>query len=132
MEWLKNVHNFLTNREKVKAELYWIKKFWYILLLILSTIYIGYNFDMLVIQSFICQFNGNSLIFILWLVLLFLPLINSIEGYGFKFSKEREEQEKQTLEIKVLRDNILKGNSVPKIEELEDQLETIIKENKDE
>lgn len=132
MEWLKNVHNFLTNREKVKAELYWIKKFWYILLLILSTIYIGYNFDTLVIQSFICQFNGNSLIFILWLVLLFLPLINSIEGYGFKFSKEREEQEKQTLEIKVLRDNILKENSVPKIEELEDQLETIIKENKDE
>ncbi len=132
MEWLKNVHNFLTDREKVKAELYWIKKFWYILLLILSTIYIGYNFDTLVIQSFICQFNGNSLIFILWLVLLFLPLINSIEGYGFKFSKEREEQEKQTLEIKVLRDNILKENSVPKIEELEDQLETIIKENKDE
>lgn len=132
MEWLKNVHNFLTNREKVKAELYWIKKFWYILLLILSTIYIGYNFDTLVIQSFICQFNGNSLIFILWLVLLFLPLINSIEGYGFKFSKEREEQEKQTLEIKVLRDNILKENSVPKIEELEDQLETIIKGNKDE
>lgn len=132
MEWLKNVHNFLTNREKVKAELYWIKKFWYILLLILSTIYISYNFDTLVIQSFICQFNGNSLIFILWLALLFLPLINSIEGYGFKFSKEREEQEKQTLEIKVLRDNILKENSVPKIEELEDQLETIIKENKDE
>ena len=79
-----------------------------------------------------CQFNGNSLIFILWLILLFLPLFNSIEGYGFKFSKEREEQEEQTLKIKVLRDEILKDNTIPKINELEEQLETIIKENKDE
>lgn len=132
MEWLKKIHSFLIDREKVKLELYWIKKARYILLLALSTIYVSCNFNTLVTQCFVCQFNGNSLIFILWLILLFLPLFNSIEGYGFKFSKEREEQEKQTLEIKVLRDNILKENSVPKIEELEDQLETIINENKDE
>ena len=59
-------------------------------------------------------------------------LFNSIEGYGFKFSKEREEQEEQTLKIKVLRDEILKDNTIPEINELEEQLETIIKENKDE
>ena len=132
MEWLKKTHNVLTNREKVKSELYWIKKVWYILLLALSTIYVGCNFDTLVTQCFICQFNGNSLIFILWLILLFFPLFNSIEGYGFKFNKEKEEQEKQTLKIKVLRDEILKENSIPEINELEEQLETIIKENKDE
>ena len=79
-----------------------------------------------------CQFNGNSLIFILWLVLLFLPLFNSIEGYGFKFSKEREEQEEQTLKIKVLRDEILKESAIPEINELEEQLETIIEENNNE
>ena len=109
---LKNIHNFLTDKEKVKNELYWIKKVWYILLLILSTIYVGYNFDMLVTQSFICQFNGNSLIFILWIILLFFPLFNSIEGYGFKFNKEREEQEEQTHRIKFLRNEILKENYV--------------------
>ena len=113
-------------------ELYWIKKAWYILLLALSTIYVSCNFNTLVKQCFVCQFNGNSLIFILWLILLFLPLFNSIEGYGFKFSKEREEQEEQTLKIKVLRDEILKENTIPEIDELEEQLETIIKENKDE
>ena len=132
MEWLKKTHDFLIDREKVKLELYWIKKAWYILLLALSSIYVCCNFNTLATQCFVCQFNGNSLIFILWLILLFLPLFNSIEGYGFKFSKEREEQEEQTLRIKVLRDGILKENTTREINELEEQLETIIKENKDE
>lgn len=132
MEWLKKTHDFLIDREKVKLELYWIKKAWYILLLALSSIYVCCNFNTLVTQCFGCQFNGNSLIFILWLILLILPLFNSIEGYGFKFSKERDEQEEQTLRIKVLRDEILKENTTPEINELEDQFETIIKGNKDE
>ena len=132
MKWLRIIHNFLTDREKVKSELFWIKRAWYILLLILSTIYVVHNFELLVTQCFMCQFNGNSLIFILWLVLLFLPLFNSIEGYGFKFSKEREEQEEQTLKIKVLRDEILKESAIPEINELEEQLETIIEENNNE
>ena len=132
MEWLKKIHDFLIDREKVRLELFWIKKVWYITLLALSTIYVICNFNTLVTQCFVCQFNGNSLIFILWLVLLFLPLFNSIEGYGFKFSNEREEQEEQTLKIKVLRDEILKDNTIPKINELEEQLETIIKGSKDE
>ena len=132
MEWLKKTHDFLIDREKVKLELYWIKKAWYILLLALSSIYVCCNFNTLATQCFVCQFNGNSLIFILWLILLFLPLFNSIEGYGFKFSKEREEQEEQTLRIKVLRDEILKENTTREINELEEQFETIIKGNKDE
>lgn len=132
MEWLKKTHDFLIDREKVKLELYWIKKAWYILLLALSSIYVCCNFNTLATQCFVCQFNGNSLIFILWLILLFLPLFNSIEGYGFKFSKEREEQEEQTLRIKVLRDEILKENTTREINELEEQFETIIKGSKDE
>ena len=132
MGWLKKTHDFLIDREKVKLELYWIKKAWYILLLALSSIYVCCNFNTLVTQCFVCQFNGNSLIFILWLILLFLPLFNSIEGYGFKFSKEREEQEEQTLRIKVLRDEILKENTTREINELEEQFETIIKGSKDE
>ena len=129
MEWLNRIHSFLTDKEKVKNELYWIKKILYILLLILSTIYVVYNFDMLVTQSFIYQFNGNSLIFILWIILLFFPLFNSIEGYGFKFNKEQEEQ---THKIKFLSNEIVEGNSVPKVDELAKQYEAIIKENKHE
>ena len=132
MVWLKKIHSFLTDAEKVKNEIFWIKKVWYILLLILSSIYVCDNFEILITQSFVRQFNGNSLIFILWLILLFFPLFNSIEWYGFKFSKEREAQEEQTLKIKVLRDGILKENSIHKVDELEKKFEAIIKENGDE
>lgn len=43
MEWLKKIHDFLIDREKVKLELFWIKKVWYITLLALSTIYVICN-----------------------------------------------------------------------------------------
>ena len=132
MEWLKKIHNYLLNKERIKSELYWIRKVWYILLLILTTIYVCSNFNKFVNQCFICRLDGNSLIFILWLILLLLPLLNSIEGYGFKFNKEQEEREEQTLKIKFLRDEILKENSIPKISELEEKLETIINDTKDE
>lgn len=55
MKRLKKIHSFLTDKEKVKNELYWIKKVWYILLLTLSTVYVDHNFDMIVTQSFTCQ-----------------------------------------------------------------------------
>lgn len=132
MKWLKRNCSFFTDKEKVKDELFWIKKTWYVLLLTLSTIYVGFNFNILITQNFICQFNGNSLIFILWMILLFFPLFNSIEGYGFKLSKDREEQEEQTLKIKILRNEILKENSAPKAEELEKRYNTVKKESKDE
>lgn len=128
MEWLKKIHNFLIDKEKVKLELYWITKIWYFLLLALSTIYVSCNFDTLVTQCFICQFNGNCLIFILWLILLFLPLFNSIEGYGFKFKRQEEE----SLKIRDWGNEIMKGNTIPEINTLEEKLETIIKENKNE
>ena len=132
MEWLKKIHGFLIDKGKVKAELFWIKKAWYILLLILSSIYVYNNFEQLTEQCFICLFNGNSLIFILWIILLIIPLFDSIEGYGLKINKEQEKQEEQTVKIKVLRDKILKENSVPNVEELEGRLETIIKDGNDE
>lgn len=132
MGWLKKTHDFLIDKGKVKAELFWIKKAWYILLLILSSIYVYNNFEQLTEQCFICLFNGNSLIFILWIILLIIPLFDSIEGYGLKINKEQEKQEEQTVKIKVLRDKILNENSVPNVEELEGRLETIIKDGNDE
>lgn len=129
---MKKIHNFLTDREKVKSELYWIRKVWYVLLLVLSTVYVGCNFCQLVEQSIITQFDGNSLIFILWLVLLFLPLFNSIEGYGFKFSKELEEQEKQTIQLQLLRDNIVNDDKIVSKEDIEKMFDTINQKDKNE
>lgn len=129
---MKKIHNFLTDREKVKSELYWIRKVWYVLLLVLSTVYVGCNFCQLVEQSIITQFDGNSLIFILWLVLLFIPLFNSIEGYGFKFSKELEEQEKQTIQLQLLRDNIVNEDKIASKEDIEKMFDTINQKDKNE
>lgn len=134
MIFLRNTHDFLKDIRRVKSELYWVKKVWYVLLLASFTIYVVLNFDTLKTQCFICQFDGNCLIFISWIILLIIPLFSSIEGYGIKLNKEREEQEEQTVKIKLLRDEILNENSIPNIRELEESLENIrnIKDKKDE
>lgn len=130
---MKKIHNFLTDREKVKSELYWIRKVWYVLLLVLSTVYVGCNFCQLMKQNIITQFDGNSLIFVLWIILLFLPLFNSIEGYGFKFSKELEEQEKQTIQLQLLRDDIVNEDKIASKEDIEKMLfDTINQKDKNE
>lgn len=129
MGWLKKIHDFLIDKGKVKAELFWIKKVWYILLLILSSTYVYNNFDQLAEQCFICLFNGNSLIFILWIILLIIPLFDSIEGYGFKINKEHDELDK---EIKDLGNRVQNQENYANMEELRSQFEDITKEIKNE
>ena len=129
MGWLKKIHDFLIDKGKVKAELFWIKKVWYILLLILSSIYVYNNFEQLTEQCFICLFNGNSLIFILWIILLIIPLFDSIEGYGFKINKEHDELDK---EIKDLGNRVQNQENYANMEELRSQFEDITKELKNE
>lgn len=126
------MHDFLRDEGRLKAELYWIRKVWYLILLVLFTIYVGCNFKLLVTQSFTSQFDGNSLILILWLILLLMPIVDSIEGYGFKLNKKQAEQEKQAVEIKLLKDGILKSKEIPDIKELESRFETIQKESENE
>ena len=121
----KKTQDFLSNKEKVKSGLYWMRKVWYVLLLVLSSVYVGLNFCQLVTQNYITQLNGNSLIFILWLILLVLPLFNSIEGYGFKLSKEREEQESQTMQIQLLQDDLAKNFKPISKEELDEMFKSV-------
>jgi hypothetical protein len=129
---IKKLHDFLINCDKVKAELYWIKKLWYIILLVLSTKYVITNFTTLTNQCFGCHFNGNSIIFILWIILLILPLIDSIEGYGFKFNKEKSDRERQTKELHDLSDELVNRDNYSNIAELNSLLRNLRKENKDE
>lgn len=129
MEWLKKIHDFLIDKGKVKAELFWVKKVWYILLLILSSIYVYNNFEQLTEQCFICLFNGDILIFIIWIILLVIPLFDSIEGYGFKFNKEHDELDNK---LKNLGNRIQKQENYSNIEDLRSKFEDITKENKNE
>ena len=128
MNIFSKIYKFLYDLNKVESELHWIRKGWYIILLIFSSMYVLKNFDTFVTQCFICKFDGNSLIFVLWLLLLIMPLINSIEGYGFKFNKEQAKQDEITHKIKKLKEDIIKQNNHPDLAELENQLKDIQKE----
>ena len=128
MNIFSKIYKFLYDLNKVESELHWIRKVWYIILLIFSSMYVLKNFDTFVTQCFICKFDGNSLIFVLWLLLLIMPLINSIEGYGFKFNKEQAKQDEITHKIKILKEDIIKQNNHPDLAELENQLKDIQKE----
>ena len=128
MNIFSKIYKFLYDLNKVESELHWIRKGLYIILLIFSSMYVLKNFDTFVTQCFICKFDGNSLIFVLWLLLLIMPLINSIEGYGFKFNKEQAKQDEITHKIKILKEDIIKQNNHPDLAELENQLKDIQKE----
>ena len=128
MNIFSKIYKFLYDLNKVESELHWIRKGWYIILLIFSSMYVLKNFDTFVTQCFTCKFDGNSLIFVLWLLLLIMPLINSIEGYGFKFNKEQAKQDEITHKIKILKEDIIKQNNHPDLAELENQLKDIQKE----
>lgn len=71
-------------------------RFWYIILLGLSSAYVWYyRFDIYELN----ELNARNLIFILWLILLLLPLFSEMEFLGVKIKKEVQ---KETKEVKGL------------------------------
>ena len=60
------------------------KKWWYLVLLILSTIYV-WNYRYEIFQ--LSDLNVAVVIFLLWLVLLIMPLFSEVEFFGIKFKK---------------------------------------------
>lgn len=47
-KWWNRIHNFIIDQERLDSELNWIKKVWYIILVITTSIYVFYNFSDLV------------------------------------------------------------------------------------
>lgn len=75
------------------------KNWWYLVLLSASSLYVWY-FRLDINQ--LKELNSKNLIFILWLVLLLLPLFSEMEFLGVKVKKEVEkatEEVKSSLEI---------------------------------
>lgn len=69
-------------------------KLWYIFLLILSTVYLlYYHFDIYELSPI----NARNLVFLLWILLLLLPLFSEMEFLGIKVKKAVE---KATGEVK--------------------------------
>lgn len=73
-------------------------KCWYIFLLGISTVYLTYyRFDIYELSPL----NARNLVFLLWLLLLLLPLFSEMEFLGIKVKREvKKEVEKATEEVK--------------------------------
>lgn len=92
----------------------------YILLLILLSSYILFNWEICVTMTFFEQFDGNNILFLIWIVLLILPFYD-VEAKGWKFRKKGIEDTRKLFEyvesnymqeqINNLRDNMQSQNS---------------------
>lgn len=80
---------FLMDVEKIELELTWIRKVWYVIVLVGTSIYVFNNFHELINFTFFDQFNGKNLIFILWLALILMPLFDNFEGFGIRFNTHK-------------------------------------------
>ena len=90
------------------------RRWWYLVLLISSTIFVLYcrnNINQLK------EFNVMNLIFIIWLVLLILPLFSEMEFFGIKLKKEVEKAKAEVndnlndLRMQIMDLKILNSNS---------------------
>ena len=94
----------------------WLRKLWYMILLSMSTPYVIHNFEEIVQFQFFTEFNGKNLIFLVWIILLIVPLFESSEGFGITIKRAQ-----QYLENKQL-DALVENEEIPSQKELQKQL----------
>ena len=116
-------HSFIPNLEKMELKLCWIRRIWYVIVLAGTSIYVLTNFSELVNFTFFNQFNGKNLIFILWLVLILIPLFDNFEGFGIRFNTHKIIESNKIPSQ--LADNVLKSAQKTSAE-LKDEMEKII------
>ncbi len=123
------IHSFFMDGERIELELNWIRRIWYIILLIGTSIYVFKNFSELTNFTFFNQFNGKNLIFILWLILVLMPLFDNFEGFGIRFNTHKMRKSNESLNQ--LAHDIIDG--IPKTpSELKEEIDKINKSNDDE
>ena len=100
----------------IDVSILWIRKLWYVILLGISTPYVVCNFEEIVDFQFFEKFDGKNLIFLVWIVLLIIPLFDSFEGFGISIKRFYQRSENKQL------DALAENKVVPTQEELERQL----------
>ncbi|WP_303869325.1 hypothetical protein [Acetobacterium wieringae] len=121
------------------------RKWWYLVLLLTSSLYVFFNRnDENIFQ--LKEFNAMNLIFVLWLILLLFPLFSEMEFLGIKLKKEVEEAKKeikdgltdlrlQLMDFKINNSsvqNVNIGNVLPSEQVLNDLKEEMQKNNENE
>lgn len=95
----------------------WVRKLWYLILMSISTPYVISNFEEIVEFQFFTEFNGRNLIFLVWIVLLIVPLFDSFEGFGISLKRYSQRIENKQL------DALVDNKEIPSQTDLEKQLE---------
>ena len=71
--------------------------YWYVLVFVVTTVYVMMNFCDCIDLSFTEDFNGKNLIFLFWLLLIILPMFESFEGFGISIKKRKQEKKEDAL-----------------------------------
>lgn len=86
----------MCKNQKSEIVIAWLDKYgrtiWYMLLLVLSVVYVAINFCDFISTELLKGFTGRHVLFIVCLALLMSPLFDSFEGFGFKLSRRKKEQ----------------------------------------
>lgn len=69
----------------INAVLIYLPLLWYPLIFLISTIYVCCNFSECLNFQFFSDFQGDNLIFLIWLLLWLLPLFDKFEIFGANF-----------------------------------------------
>jgi len=108
----------------LKRFMYWIKlhiyEILYIILVIVLSGYIFLNWKICVEMTFFEQFDGNNILFLIWIAMLILPFYD-VEAKGWKFRKkgvddmrkqfEQAESDFKQSQINNIRDGMQVQNS---------------------
>ena len=86
---------------------------WYWLLIVVSTTFVIINWSDCANFTFFDEFNGFNLVFVLWMILLILPLFDKLEIMGVNMKLNIQNKESQ----KAMQDAI--NGSITSLAELE-------------
>ena len=89
---MKNIFKRLVNWIKLR-----IYEVLYIVLLLILSAYILNNWEICVTMTFFEQFDGNNILFLIWIMLLILPFYD-VEAKGWKFRKKGIEDTRKQFE----------------------------------
>jgi len=79
----------------------------YLLITVACSVYIIKNWNEALSFTFFSDFNGMNLLFIIWILLLLLPIVGNYEGFGFKIDFwERHKREKVADKEKELEEKL--------------------------
>lgn len=71
--------------------------YWFVLVFVISSIYVFSNFGECIDLAFTEKFNGKNLIFLFWLALIIFPMFESFEGFGISIKKRKQDKVEQSL-----------------------------------